>query len=216
MDRPRPRVLARLLRRLCRALVIRCVGRISTAQSADAGGVLGGLPPAFAGFTRLKTASEIPRANELKTCRFKVRQVPGRQAPAVDPCNGRDHSVGRGHGSALSERCAHDVAVGECRGFREREDPVGKTVAPRGQPLLQASGPLVGANFPDAEGDLGNGHRRQCQLCVVTHEPGDHSGVWRLTQRLRDDVGVEEDQSSGPGLIFRVSRMTTSRSRSLP
>jgi hypothetical protein len=27
---------------------------------------------------------------------------------------------------------------------------------------------------------------------------------------------VEEDQSSGPGSIFRFSRMTTSRSRSLP
>jgi hypothetical protein len=29
-----------------------------------------------------------------------------------------------------------------------------------------------------------------CQLCIVPHEPGDHSGVWCLAQRLRDDVGA--------------------------
>jgi hypothetical protein len=57
--------------------------------------------------------------------------------------NGCDHSLGRGHGAALSERGAHDVAVGERGGFREREDPVGKTVAPGGQALLQAGGPLA-------------------------------------------------------------------------
>jgi len=157
-----------------------------------------------------------PRRDEFETCRFEVRQVPGRQASAVEARNGRDHSVGHGHGSALSEGCTHDVAVGERGGFREGEDPVGKTVAPRGQALLQARGPLVGENFPDAEGEFGNCHRRRCQLCIVAHEPGDYSGVWRLAQRLLDDVGIEEDQSSGLGLIFRFSRMTTSRSKSLP
>jgi hypothetical protein len=54
-------------------------------------------------------------------------------------------------------------------------------MTPRGQALLQARGPLVGANLPDTEGNLGNCHRRQCQLCIVPHEPGEHSGVWRLT-----------------------------------
>jgi hypothetical protein len=52
--------------------------------------------------------------------------VPGRQAPAIDARNGCYHSVGRGHRSALAKRYAHDVAVGECRGFGEGEDPVGK------------------------------------------------------------------------------------------
>jgi hypothetical protein len=96
----------------------------------------------------LQTAPEIPRTDEFEACRFEVRQVPGRQAAAVDARNGGDHSVGRGHGSALSERCTHDVAVGERGGLRKGEDPVGKTVAPGGQSLLQARGPLVGANFP--------------------------------------------------------------------
>jgi len=35
------------------------------------------------------TASEIPRTGQFKTCRCKVRQVPGRQAPAVDARNGQ-------------------------------------------------------------------------------------------------------------------------------
>ena len=34
-------------------------------------------------------ASEIPRTGQFKTCRCKVRQVPGRQAPAVDARNGQ-------------------------------------------------------------------------------------------------------------------------------
>jgi hypothetical protein len=81
---------------------------------------------------------------------------PGRQASAVDARNGGDHPVGRGHGSTLPQRRAHDVAVGERGGFREREDPVGKTVAPGGEALLQARGPPVETDFPDAKGDLGN------------------------------------------------------------
>ena len=101
-----------------------------------------------AGSAALRRASEIPRTDEFKSCRFEVRQVPGRQPPAVDARNGRDHSVGRGHRAALAERRAHDVAVGERGGFREGEDPVGKTVAPGGQSLLQARGPLVGRIFP--------------------------------------------------------------------
>jgi hypothetical protein len=67
-------------------------------------------------------ASEIPRTDELKTCRFQVRQVPGRQTPAVDARNGRDHSVPRGQGSALSQCCTHHLAVGERGGFRKVED----------------------------------------------------------------------------------------------
>jgi hypothetical protein len=62
--------------------------------------------------------------------------------------NGCDHSLGRGHGAALSERGAHDVAVGERGGFREGEYPVRKTVAPGAQALLQACGPPVGRIFP--------------------------------------------------------------------
>jgi hypothetical protein len=92
--------------------------------------------------------SEIPRGDEFKTCRLEIWQVPGRQAPAVDARYGRDHSVGRGHGAALSERGTHNVPVDERGGLREWEDPVGKTVAPGGQALLQVRGPLVGANFP--------------------------------------------------------------------
>jgi len=81
-------------------------------------------------------------------------------------------------------------------------------------PCSKLAGPLVAANFPDCEGDLGIVGVGKCQLCIVAHEPGDHSGVWRLAQRLRDDdVNVEVDQSSRPGLIFRFSRMTTPRSR---
>ena len=137
--------------------------------------------------------SEIPWTDQFKTCRFKVRQVPGRQSPAVDSRYGRDHSIGRGHWQALSERRTHDVAVGKGRSFGERKDPVGKTVTPRREPLLQACGPLVGTNFADAEGDLGNRHRRQSELGVVAHEPSYHGGVWRLAQRLRDDVGIEKD-----------------------
>jgi hypothetical protein len=83
---------------------------------------------------RRPAASEIPRTDQFETCRFEVREVPGRQAPAVDARNGGDHSVGGDHGSALSERCTHDVAAGERGAFREGEDPVGKTVAPGGQP----------------------------------------------------------------------------------
>jgi hypothetical protein len=105
----------------------------------------------------------------------------------MDARNGRNHSVGRGHGSALSERCTHDVAIGERGGFGERENPVGKTVAPGGQALLQAHGPLVGTNFPNTESDLGNCHRRQCQLRIVV-----------LRHRLRDHVGVEEDLTFCP------------------
>jgi hypothetical protein len=60
-----------------------------------------------------------------------------------------------------------------------------------GQPLLQTRSPLVGANFPDAEGDFGNCHAGQCQFRVVAPEPGDCGGVRRLAQRLRDDVGVD-------------------------
>ena len=80
--------------------------------------------------------SEIPWTDQFKTCRFKVRQVPGRQAPAVDSRYGRDHSIGRGHWPALSERRTHDVAVTERGGFREGEDSVGKTVASGSQALL--------------------------------------------------------------------------------
>jgi hypothetical protein len=71
--------------------------------------------------------SEVPRADEFKACRREVRKVPRRQATAIDARDCRDHSVGRGHGPALSERCTHDVAIGERGGFRQGEDPVGKT-----------------------------------------------------------------------------------------
>ena len=39
--------------------------------------------------------------------------------PPFDPHSGRDHSVGRSHGSALSKRGAHDLVVGERGGFLE-------------------------------------------------------------------------------------------------
>ena len=73
-------------------------------------------------------ASEIPRTDEFEIGRFKIRQVPGRQAPAIDARNGRDHPVGRSHGSALAERSIHDVAISELDGFRGGENPVGETV----------------------------------------------------------------------------------------
>ena len=108
-----------------------CLGRIGGPQS-----------PASV------SASEIPRADELETCRCEVRQVPGRQASDVDARNRRDHPVGRGHRPALLECGAHDVAVGKGRSFGERKDPVGKTVTPRREPLLQACGPPVGTSLP--------------------------------------------------------------------
>jgi len=88
--------------------------------------------------------------------------------------DGRDHSVGCGHRPALSKRCTHHVGIGERGGFGSGKDPVGKTAALPA--LLHARGPLIRASFPD-EGDLGKCHRRQCQLCIVPHEPGDHSRV---------------------------------------
>lgn len=97
---------------------------------------------------RLITTSEVPWTDEFESRRFEVGQVPGRQAPAVNMRDGGDHPIGRSHWSALSQRCTHDVAIGEGGSFREREDPVGKTVAPGRQALLQARCPLVGANFP--------------------------------------------------------------------
>ena len=58
------------------------------------------------------------------------------------------------------ERGAYDVAVGERRGLREGEDPIGKTVAPGGQALRQSARLSGRGEFPDTEGDLGNCHRR--------------------------------------------------------
>jgi hypothetical protein len=84
---------------------------------------------ALPGLLTAMATSKIPRTDELKFRRFEVGQVPRRQTPAVDARNGCNHSIGRGHGSAASERCGHDVAVGECRGFGEEKDAVGKTVA---------------------------------------------------------------------------------------
>jgi len=84
-------------------LIFRCVNRFPDSLFRR------GHPPDAA-------ASEIPRTDELETCRFKVRQVPGRQAPSVDPDNGRDHSVRRAHGSALSERSGPvDSRLDPCR-----------------------------------------------------------------------------------------------------
>jgi hypothetical protein len=51
---------------------------------------------------------------------------------------------------------------------------------------------------------------------VPLRQAADHGGGWRLAHCLGDDVGVEGDQSTGPGSILWFSRMTASRSRSLP
>src|SRR5207244_679320 len=128
--------------------------------------------------------SEIPRGDEFETRRFEVRQVAGRQAPAVEAHNGRDHSVGRCHGAALSQRCTHNVAVGERGGFGEREDPVGKAVAPSGQALLQAQGPLVGANSPDTEAIFAmvTVDNASSALCRTSQ------AITGLVQRLRDKL----------------------------
>ena len=47
----------------------------------------------------------------------RPRRHPGPRP--LDPHSGRDHSVGRSHGSALSKRSDHDLAVGERGGFPE-------------------------------------------------------------------------------------------------
>jgi hypothetical protein len=87
----------------------------------------------------------------------------------------------------LSESCTHDVAVGDLGGFREGENPVGKTVTPRGQALLQARGPLVGANFPDVEGDL--------RIVTVGNA---NSASFRTSQAI----------TAGFGVLRSVSEMT--------
>jgi hypothetical protein len=111
---------------------------------------------AAASVTRPTKASEIPRAYKFKTRRFEVRQVPGRQAAAVEARNGRDHSVGRGHGSALSECCTHDVVV-EGGSFREGEDPVGKNGGAR------RPSPTPSAR-PAGRGEFSRYRRRSRQL----------------------------------------------------
>ena len=138
-----------------------CLGRIGEAQS-----------PANIG------ASEIPRADELEACRCAVRQVPGRQAPAVGARNRCDHPVGRGHRPALLECGAHDVAVGKGRSFGERKDPVGKTVTPRREPLLQACGPPVGTSLP----------MPKAISAIVT--VGRANSALRTSQAITDGFGV--------------------------
>jgi hypothetical protein len=80
---------------------VRSVGRVERSATGRSRRRFGGLRFAHPSYA---TTSEIPRTDQFKTCRFEVRHVPGRQAPAIDAGNGRDHSVGCGHGSALSER----------------------------------------------------------------------------------------------------------------
>src|SRR5271165_5840385 len=75
-------------------------------------------------------SSEIPRADEFKTRLGEIGEVARREASAVDARNGRNHPVGRGHRPTLSDRCAHDVAVGDRSGFRKGEYPVGEPVTP--------------------------------------------------------------------------------------
>ena len=131
----------------------------------------------------------------------------------IDAHKGCDHPIGRGHRSALLERYAH-VSPKASAGASVEGRPVGKTVTPGGYALLQARRPSGRGEFSRLRRRSRNCRRRQMPALHRSHEPGDHSGVWRLAQRLRDDdVNVEVDQSSRPGLIFRFSRMTTPRSR---
>jgi hypothetical protein len=118
----------------------------------------------------------------------KFAKLPVANRPPIDARNGGDHAVWRGHGSAMSEPYAHDAAAGECRGFCEREDPVGETVAPAGQALLLECGPLVGAYFADTEGDLGSYHRRQCPAphrCVRATRSQRGLGSYAASRRRR-------------------------------
>ena len=134
----------------------------------------------------------------------------------MDPCDGSNHSVGRAHGQPLSGRRTHDVAISQSSRFGESENTVGETVTPIGEVLFQSNGSLIEMNFADTESDFGNCHGRQSKFRIVPHEPGDYGGVGDFTKCLRDDVGIEKDQSSGPELICRLSRITASRSISVP
>ena len=165
---------------------------------------------------RSATESEAPRGNQVETRRSKIRRVAGGEAPAIDPRYGGDHAVGRGHAEPLSRCRAHDPAVSQRRFLRQPEYPVGEATPPVGQTLLKPYRPLIGSNFLDAEGDLGDGHGRQGKLGIMPDEPVDHRRIRRFAQGLRHDVRVEEDQRSGPAWVRRPSRMTASRSMSVP
>lgn len=85
------------------------------------------------------------------------------------------------------------------RGFLgQPEDPISKPTTPIREPLLQTLGTLTGSNFLDAEGDLGDRHSRTRKFSVMADQPCDHGRIGRLLQRLGNDVGIKEDQSSGP------------------
>ena len=108
------------------------------------------------------------------------------------------------------------AALGQGRLLRESEDSVGEAPPPIREALLQPPGALIRQDFLNAEGDFRDRHGRQSQFGVMLHQPGQHSRVRRFPQGFRDHVGVEEDQSSRPVWTFRSSRITASRSISVP
>jgi hypothetical protein len=64
-------------------------------------------------------------------------------------------------GRPFLDGSAHDVAIGQCGGFREAEDSIGKTMTPVRKTLLQPSRPRIRIDLLYAESDFRDRYGRQ-------------------------------------------------------
>lgn len=143
--------------------------------------------------------SEIPRRDQFEACRPEIRQVAGSKAPTIDMCNGCYHATGCRHAGAVPRGLSHDLTIGQRRFFRQPEDAACEAPPPVGKSLREPRRPLVRLDLCYTESNLGDGDRWQSEFSVVPDKPGKHRRIGLLAECFRHDVGIEEDQSSGPG-----------------
>lgn len=167
-------------------------------------------------FSGGKYLSEVPGRDQLEARYLKVSQIARRETSAVNFGDSGDHSIGRRHPPALSGRISHDVTIGQGCILCQPKDPVIESAAPIVQSIHQAIRAFIGPDFGNAEGDFSDGDGRKREFCIMLDEPGDNRRVRRFSQSFRDDVCIQENQSSIPAWWSRPSRITFSRSISVP
>ncbi len=142
--------------------------------------------------------SKFPRRCEVEACCLEISQIASGQSTTVhlgDRCN---HAVRCRHSTSLANGSAHDFPIGQRRFLGQTEDAIGKSTTPVRKSLFQPIGALIRPYLMYAKGNLGDRHRWQGELGVISNQPRKNRLVGSLLQGFGHNIGVEENQSSMP------------------